>query len=82
MTTSSAPSKPLARQIDDLLTCVHCGFCLPACPTYEILGSENDSPRGRLYLMRAVAEGRLEVDDQAFARHLGGHCSSTPVANA
>jgi glycolate oxidase iron-sulfur subunit len=71
MTTSSAPSKPLARQIDDLLTCVHCGFCLPACPTYEILGSENDSPRGRLYLMRAVAEGRLEVDDQAFARHLG-----------
>jgi glycolate oxidase iron-sulfur subunit len=70
MTTSSAPSTPLARQIDDLLTCVHCGFCLSACPTYEILGDENDSPRGRLYLMRAVAEGRLEVENRSFARHL------------
>jgi glycolate oxidase iron-sulfur subunit len=70
MTTSNAPSNPLAPQIEDLLTCVHCGFCLPVCPTYEILGSENDSPRGRLYLMRAVAEGRLEVENQSFARHL------------
>ncbi len=60
----------LAREEEKLLACVHCGFCLQACPTYTRLGDEADSPRGRLYLMRAVVEGRLEPDDDAFATHL------------
>lgn len=60
----------LAGQEDRLLPCVHCGFCLPVCPTYRILGDENDSPRGRLYLMRAVVEGRLEPSSDAFQVHI------------
>lgn len=60
----------LAQETDKLLGCIHCGLCLPACPTYNQLGNENDSPRGRLYLMRAVAEGKIEAGNEKFARHI------------
>src|SRR5881296_2859155 len=48
--------------------CVHCGFCLPTCPTYLLWGEEMDSPRGRIHLMQAGNEGRVEMTD-TFVRH-------------
>ena len=49
---------PEGREAQAILrTCVHCGFCLPACPTYQLLGDELDSPRGRIYLMKQLLEG-------------------------
>ncbi|MBX9680887.1 MAG: (Fe-S)-binding protein [Gemmataceae bacterium] len=51
------------------LDCVHCGLCTSACPTYVELGDENDSPRGRIYLMRALTDGRIELNDQV-RKHL------------
>ncbi len=51
------------------LDCVHCGLCTASCPTYVELGDENDSPRGRIYLMRAVTDGRLDLTPEV-RRHL------------
>jgi glycolate oxidase iron-sulfur subunit len=58
-----------APSMEGLRACVHCGICLPQCPTYRVLGEEMDSPRGRIYLMRAAAEGRTGLTP-TLARHL------------
>lgn len=67
---AGALAEALAAQKDRLVPCVHCGFCLPACPTYARLGDEADSPRGRLHLMQAVVEGRLDPGSDAFRTHI------------
>jgi glycolate oxidase iron-sulfur subunit len=64
--TAPAPPRPLGAfdgeeppDWEGILDCLHCGICLPQCPTYRVLGQEMDSPRGRVYLMRAATEGRI-----------------------
>jgi glycolate oxidase iron-sulfur subunit len=73
--TQLQPSKPSSFDphhppdtalIDD---CVHCGFCLPACPTYVLWGEEMDSPRGRIYMMKKSAQGEAPLD-QRFRLHM------------
>jgi glycolate oxidase iron-sulfur subunit len=56
---------PPAKLIDE---CVHCGFCLPTCPTYSLWGEEMDSPRGRIYLMKMASEGLVQLED-TFVEH-------------
>jgi len=70
MSNNATLHTALNAEMDKLLGCIHCGLCMPACPTYTQLGNENDSPRGRIYLMRAVAEGRLDAGAASFGRHI------------
>lgn len=65
----SHPKHDAGIDYELFLDCVHCGLCTSACPTYVELGDENDSPRGRIYLMRALTDGRIELNDQV-KRHL------------
>jgi glycolate oxidase iron-sulfur subunit len=59
----------LGKEADEILRrCVHCGFCLATCPTYQVLGDERDSPRGRIYLIKQVLEGA--EPSQATQQHL------------
>ncbi len=64
------PDTPLAAARAGIDACVHCGFCLQACPTYLALEDENDSPRGRVLLMRALVEGDLTLGDDAVQTHI------------
>ena len=74
---ASRPSDPgvdldwLASKIDyrRFQECIHCGLCTASCPTYVETGNENDGPRGRIYLMRGVVDGRIAVGDEV-RRHL------------
>lgn len=64
-------TEQLAQQMDQALaSCVHCGFCLPACPTYLATADEADSPRGRIVLIRGLSAGTLTPGDDAVAQHL------------
>jgi glycolate oxidase iron-sulfur subunit len=73
--TQLEPSKPSSfdphHEPDRSLMsdCVHCGFCLPACPTYVLWGEEMDSPRGRIYMMQKASEGKASLD-QNFRLHM------------
>jgi glycolate oxidase iron-sulfur subunit len=66
---SSSPQQGAGIDYELFLDCVHCGLCTSACPTYVELGHEADSPRGRIYLMRAVIDGRLDLNAEV-RRHL------------
>ena len=63
MARFDAHHPPEKKYIND---CVHCGFCLPACPTYVLWGEEMDSPRGRIYMIKKAAEGEAPLDERAF----------------
>ena len=69
-TPCAIPGTPLAQASAGIDACVHCGFCLQACPTYLTLEDENDSPRGRIVLMHALVEGTLPVDDPDVRTHI------------
>lgn len=64
--TGFDPNHPPDPQLID--TCVHCGFCLSTCPSYRVIGKEMDSPRGRIYLMDAINEGEIALN-QTTAQH-------------
>lgn len=64
------PGTPLAGALPGINACVHCGFCLQACPTYIAMEDENDSPRGRIFLMRSLLEGTVAVDDPNVREHI------------
>jgi glycolate oxidase iron-sulfur subunit len=64
------PNSPLAAALPGINQCVHCGFCLQACPTYQVLEDENESPRGRIFLMRSLLEGTVTPNDSQVRAHI------------
>src|ERR1700752_2446654 len=71
-TTAAPPAGPLAlagHSVEGVDRCVHCGLCLAYCPTFSELGTEMDSPRGRIFLIKSLAEGRIALTDSTV-QHL------------
>src|SRR5215467_3883109 len=71
-TLTARPTGPLTlhgHDVEGVNRCVHCGLCLAYCPTFSILGTEMDSPRGRIFIVKSLAEGRLKLGD-ATVSHL------------
>src|SRR5262245_48510667 len=69
---AARPAGPLALHdlsVEGLNQCVHCGLCLAYCPTFSELGTEMDSPRGRIFLIKSLAEGRMAMSD-SVVEHL------------
>lgn len=70
MPACALPDTPLAAALPGINQCVHCGFCLQACPTYLTLEDENESPRGRIFLMRSLLEGTISPNDESVHAHI------------
>src|SRR2546427_7294992 len=63
----ASPSLTLHGQsVEGVNRCVHCGLCLASCPTFALLGTEMDSPRGRIFLIKSLAEGRIALTDSTI----------------
>src|SRR5262249_813067 len=76
----SAPLTLHGQSVEGVHRCVHCGLCLAYCPTFSELGTEMDSPRGRIFLIKSLAEGRLPLTDNAV-NHLD-LCLACPPCEA
>ena len=75
------PLRRHSHTYDLMRQCIHCGFCLPTCPTYAVLGVEMDSPRGRIYQVRQVYEGKISADDPDFRDNTASTVVSSLFAN-
>src|SRR6202158_240914 len=67
---AQGPLRRHTHTYDLMRQCIHCGVCLPTCPTYAVLGVEMDSPRGRIKLMQTVWDGRIDVASAGFTQHI------------
>src|SRR5215831_30763 len=71
-TLTARPTGPLTlhgHDVEGVNRCVHCGLCLAYCPTFSLLGTEMDSPRGRIFIIKSLAEGRMTLTDNVV-KHL------------